>query len=144
MSKHTCQEEIFQGAGFRFKACGRGAKYEYEGKHYCGTHHPPTVQAKRDAKRDEWMRRLDAERAARERNARAMAEQKRRADCFPALLEALQAWLALDRNFAAASDQHIAELIAEGAASAPIAKAVQMSRAAIAAATAQAGEVSHG
>lgn len=90
MSKHTCQERVFQGAGFGFKDCGRGAKYDYEGKHYCGTHHPPTVQAKRDAKRDEWMRRLDAERAARERNARAMAEQKRRADCFPALLEALQ------------------------------------------------------
>ena len=122
MSKYTCQEGIFQSAGFRFKACGRGAKYEYEGKHYCGTHHPPTVQAKRDAKHDEWMRRLDAERAARERNARAMAEQKRRADCFPALLEALQYAI-----------RQVPEL-----------GTVPGISAAIAAATAQAGEVSHG
>ena len=31
--------------------CGVGAAYEFEGRHYCKTHHPPTAQARADARK---------------------------------------------------------------------------------------------
>jgi len=36
-------------SGFRESFCGRTAKYEHDGRHFCKTHHPPTVQEKRVA-----------------------------------------------------------------------------------------------
>jgi hypothetical protein len=53
----------------------------------------------------------------------------------PDLLEALRAFMALDRDFATASDRHLREIIAEQRASAPLVKAVIAARAAIAKAT---------
>lgn len=42
------------GGGYRPPACGRRAKYERNGKHYCGTHDPVAMQAKRDARSHAW------------------------------------------------------------------------------------------
>jgi hypothetical protein len=53
----------------------------------------------------------------------------------PELLEALRAFMALDRDFSAASDRHLREIVAEQRASAPLVKAVIAARAAIAKAT---------
>ena len=33
-----------------YYSCGRAAKFEHDGAHYCKTHHPPNVKAKRIAK----------------------------------------------------------------------------------------------
>jgi hypothetical protein len=65
---------------------------------------------------------------ASEANARLIA-------AAPDLLEALRAFMALDRDFSTASDRHLREIIAEQRASAPLVKAVIAARAAIAKAT---------
>lgn len=44
----TCCHIVYVGLLPRGHACGRSANYEHEGKHYCKTHHPPTVKAKAD------------------------------------------------------------------------------------------------
>lgn len=89
--KHTCCGKVW--SGFRHDDCGRGAKYEHEGKWYCKTHHPPTVQAKSDARNvkweAEWKARSEREQAARD----AEVEQKRRADCHDQLVAALRSAL---------------------------------------------------
>jgi hypothetical protein len=43
INKPKCEARIFGDWG-RSHQCGRGAKYEYDGKHYCKTHHPPEVK----------------------------------------------------------------------------------------------------
>ena len=59
MMKPSCQALVTRGW-----VCGVGARYEFEGKHYCKTHHPPTAQAKADAQQtirnEEWLARNDA------------------------------------------------------------------------------------
>ena len=74
----------------RGHACGRTGAYEHEGKHYCKMHHPPTVKAKREAKHAKWIAEAQAKRAAEKQLLDRMSEQKRRAECFHDLLEALQ------------------------------------------------------
>lgn len=49
-----------------------------------------------------------------------------------ALIEAVESFVALDRTFVTATDAQLAELIAEQRQSAPVARAVQKARAAIA------------
>ena len=56
--KHTCREEVFRD--YRFRVCGKTAKYERDGKWYCSTHDPVAKQA-RD---DKFSAKIDAERAA--------------------------------------------------------------------------------
>ena len=43
--KPSCQALVTRGW-----VCGVGARYEFEGRHYCKTHHPPTAQARDDAR----------------------------------------------------------------------------------------------
>lgn len=87
MSAHTCPATVYDPTGWgRGHECGRKAVYEHEGKHYCKTHHPPTVQAKRDAKHAEWQRRWNADHAAAKAKQEALAEQARRAGLYDELL----------------------------------------------------------
>jgi hypothetical protein len=84
--KHKCCEMVWAQGSYRGYPCGKGANYEHEGKHYCKTHHPPTITAKRDAERDRQNRLWDIRRE-REQSARdAAAEQKRRADAYEGLI----------------------------------------------------------
>jgi uncharacterized Zn finger protein (UPF0148 family) len=74
-AKHKCQVEVWNRYHYRSYPCGRTAKAEKDGKHYCGIHDPAKVDAKR------------AEREAR------YAEQKnewRLQSAAPDMLEALQ------------------------------------------------------
>jgi hypothetical protein len=51
-TKHTCCAKISDNDRWRpyYHSCGKNAKYEREGKFYCGTHDPVAVAAKRDAR----------------------------------------------------------------------------------------------
>lgn len=63
--KHTCCGR--KHGGLVGITCRHKAAYEYEGRWYCKTHHPPTMQAKRDARDAEWKAQFDARRRERER-----------------------------------------------------------------------------
>lgn len=83
--KYTCQGRVSKGDYFT-SACGRSAAYEHDGKHFCKTHHPPTVKAKNEAKHAEWVAKFECKQVVREESRVAAIERQRRADCFPALL----------------------------------------------------------
>lgn len=87
-AQHTCAGKIFRG--YRYYSCSNKASHEHEGTMYCKTHHPPTVQAKREKKLAEYEAESRRRAAAYKAEADAKAEMKRRAECFPDLLEALQ------------------------------------------------------
>ena len=89
MSKPTCVGRVWSGYGGWYP-CGRGAAYEFEGKHYCKTHHPPSAKEKekgREAKR-KTQAREEQERLLKV--AAHKAEIQRRADLYPQLLEAVK------------------------------------------------------
>lgn len=71
-------------------ACGKNAKFERDGKHYCGTHDPVAIRARRDKKNAQYDAEYNQRREVEKAKAAALAEQKRRADCFDDLLAALQ------------------------------------------------------
>ena len=85
--KPKCCGLVSPAGAWRNYTCGKNASMEHEGKHYCKTHHPPTVRAKREASnaklRAEWEAQRVREQAARD----AAAEQKRRADAYDQLVE---------------------------------------------------------
>ena len=87
-AQHKCCGQVFKG--WIHYSCGKAAGYEHQGSHFCKIHHPPSVEAKAKAKAAawdaEWKRKTEAQAAAR---AEA-AEQKRRAELFPELLDALK------------------------------------------------------
>ena len=96
MSEHKCEGKVW---GYtKYLPCGKTARYEHEGRWYCKRHHPPTVEAKLDARNKKWEEdsrsRLQAAKEANE----ARAEMQRRAAAYDgliaqrdALLEALRA-----------------------------------------------------
>lgn len=51
MNRHTCCASIWDKYSFRSNACGKTAKMEHEGKHYCGIH-DPLKNAKKAAERE--------------------------------------------------------------------------------------------
>jgi hypothetical protein len=79
--------------------CDKKAKYEHKGKWYCKTHHPPTVKAKKEARDERWRNEWAEEREQLEQQEAQRAEQKRRADLYPELLEALKAILEAKSDF---------------------------------------------
>lgn len=85
-TEHTCVGKIWDE--HRHYSCGKKAKYEHEGKWYCKTHHPPTVQAKNDARNERWRKEWAEQRERSKQQEAQRAEQKRRADLYPELLEA--------------------------------------------------------
>jgi hypothetical protein len=104
--KHKCCAKVYTPDTISGYTCGRGAAYEHEGRHYCKTHHPPTVKAKREESNAAWQLKFQAEQDARKKADAERAEQKRRAECFPELLEALQEVMAwgTDENYVRAKD----------------------------------------
>lgn len=80
--KHKCCGMVWAGWLGGNQACGKNALHEHDGKWYCKKHHPPTINAKEDARRAKWA--AEAERSSQER--KAAAEQKRRADAYEGLI----------------------------------------------------------
>jgi len=88
---HTCSGQIFQG--LRHHGCINKGKLEHNGKWYCGTHHPPTIEAKRKEKNEAYIARIHRENESYKQRIAALTEQKRRADLYPELLVALENYM---------------------------------------------------
>ncbi len=67
-------------------ACTKKAKFEREGKWYCGIHDPVARSEKSEARFEKWK----AEYQEKEKALSAAGEQKRRADLYDELVEALE------------------------------------------------------
>lgn len=89
-TKYTCCGRISLGAFYGSKLCGKTAKFDRDGKHYCGTHDPVTIAEKDAIKNAAWKAKYEAIHAARDAAKAKQAEIERRADCYTELLEALQ------------------------------------------------------
>jgi len=84
VTKPKCAASVWHGFGFskcRYNAVIDG---------YCKIHHPPTVEARRKARHAKWQRQLDAKMQSRAIAEAAETERVRRAECFFALVEALE------------------------------------------------------
>ena len=68
MSKHTCCASVrVNGFAFsRYTTCGCNAKFEHDGKHYCGKHYPPAVKARQDKSMDEYRQKIALQNSIRE------------------------------------------------------------------------------
>ena len=86
-TQHKCCGNV---GTWRFEACGKNAKFDRDGKHYCGTHDPVSKDARLEAKRVVWRVEHEQHIAAHNKKTALAAEQKRRADCYDDLLEALK------------------------------------------------------
>ena len=84
MSEHRCEGAVW--IHMRYFPCGKTARHEHEGRWYCKRHHPPTMQAKLDARNKQ----LEEDRksrlqAAKEANE-ARAEMQRKAAAYDGLI----------------------------------------------------------
>ncbi len=95
-NKHRCSGKVWNGS-WRTQ-CGKNAKYEHNGLYYCKSHHPPSV-AERDAERTRLSElKWAAQCSANDKRAKEQAEQKRRADMYDDLLEALKDAIKREHN----------------------------------------------
>ena len=85
--KPKCCGLVSPAGAWRNYTCGKNASMEHEGKHYCKTHHPPTVRAKREASNAKLRAKWEAQRVREQAARDAAAEQKRRADAYDQLVE---------------------------------------------------------
>jgi hypothetical protein len=95
-TEHTCVGRIWDG--YSSYSCGKKAKYEHEGKWYCKTHHPPTVQAKTDARNEKYEKERAEQRKRLAQQEAQRVEQKRRAELYPELLEVLKEIMSWEEN----------------------------------------------
>ena len=89
--KHTCREEVFRD--YRFRVCGKTAKYERDGKWYCGTHDPVAKQARDDKFSAKIAAELAASTAAHKERQLATAALEWMREHMPGALEVLSAKL---------------------------------------------------
>lgn len=75
---HYCSGEVYEARSMSFYSCSRKAKFERNGKWYCGTHDPVTKKEKQEAKLNAF-------------KAKIKEDQKRRAieECAHEMLELL-------------------------------------------------------
>ena len=88
--KHTCCGASWAKGSYRPKTCGKTAKFERDGKWYCGTHDPVAIEAKRVKQNAEFQAKWDARTAAQEAAEAKRKETQRRANCFDELVDALK------------------------------------------------------
>lgn len=89
--KHTCCKKLYVGEySMTTYECGKTAKVERDGKHYCGTHDPVAIKARDDKRSMVFRQKYEAECDYRRKNAESAAEQKRRADCYDDLFHNLR------------------------------------------------------
>ena len=129
MNAKKCSERI--SGRFHSYQCSKSGKIERDGRWYCGTHDPVRIKEKREESTRKWSERFRAQRSASEQREKDEAEQKRRADLFPELLEQLEKLLgmfeseihneydgtsALESRLAEADEARVAITKARGAA----------------------------
>lgn len=86
--KHKCNVTVYPSerwGGFHGHPCGNTASVEHEGTWYCRIHSPEAVERRRAESDARWK----AQRQADEQRRAEAAEQIRRADLFPQLVDAL-------------------------------------------------------
>ena len=88
MNAKKCSERI--SGRFHSYQCSKSGKIERDGRWYCGTHDPVRIKEKREERDRKWSEGFRAQREDSEQRERDEAEQKRRADLFPELLDALE------------------------------------------------------
>ena len=92
--KHDCCASVSPGTySFRHSKCSKTAKYERDGKWYCGTHDPVAIKARDDARNEKWrIERAENKAQANEKDATEKL-QAHKAACFDELLEALKVFV---------------------------------------------------
>ncbi len=88
-----CCAIMWPKGSYRGRKCTNTAKVEHEGKHYCGKHDPVAIVEREAAKTAERLSQWAKENAASKAKSAALAEQKRRADCYDDLLNELESVL---------------------------------------------------
>lgn len=88
--KQMCCATSYSGSSFFGHKCGKTANVERDGKHYCGIHDPVRRSENQQAKREQWRAEYQAKQKQWAKEKADADEQKRRADCYPDLLGALQ------------------------------------------------------
>jgi hypothetical protein len=79
VTKQRCCKQIMRGS--HFYRCTRNGTLTYKGKMYCKSHHPPTVDAKANARQKEYSAKLDAKiNAAKELQQKANGYDKLKAE----------------------------------------------------------------
>ena len=73
----TCCGRVWPAGAMNSAMCGVTAKCEHNGKHYCKTHHPPSVQAKREARHAHYKAEFD-ERCSASDAAQSAADAQRK------------------------------------------------------------------
>lgn len=87
-TKKQCCHKSF--ATWPAKRCKNTGVLEFGGDHYCKMHHPPTVQEKKRKQAAAFDAKFKADLARKKVAFEEATEQKRRADLYPELLEALK------------------------------------------------------
>lgn len=72
MEKQKCAGRTYDNISRLFGRCQHNGSLEHDGKMWCKTHHPPTVEAKEKAKSAKW----EAEYQARKENDRRQAIER--------------------------------------------------------------------
>ena len=85
--KHTCCAAM---GTFFTQTCGKNAKFERDGKWYCGTHDPVAFAAKREERNAAYAAKWQAMNARHSEEAAKRKETQRRSDCFDELVDALK------------------------------------------------------
>lgn len=87
--KPKCCAKVY-GGGYWPHSCGRNAKVERDGRHYCGTHDPEAVKLRREKNNAEWQAKHNAERALWAEQRRLREQEKFKASMFDEMLDALK------------------------------------------------------
>lgn len=85
MTEHKCVKVMWGGVAA--VSCGRSGKYEHEGKWYCKQHHPPTLKAKDEARREKWRQEVEDRRNADEARMKLERELELKAAAYDRLVE---------------------------------------------------------
>lgn len=88
--KPTCCGRMSLGGYRGAKLCGVTAKFERDGRHYCGIHDPVAREAREDVKIAKRLAIWSAKNAAYDAGRAKQAELERRSGCFDDLREALE------------------------------------------------------
>ena len=102
MSEHKCAGEVWDR--FHFRPCDRAGSYEHEGRWYCKPHHPPTEQAKRDARDKKFREDFESRQQASREAEKAHAEMQRKAAAYDGLIAQRDALLEALKEIVAATD----------------------------------------
>jgi len=82
-----CEERIFHARGMNGYRCQNAGRFEHDGHHYCGTHHPPSIEKRKAEKAEAERRAFLSREKLRKQQFSEMVERDRRAAAFEPLVE---------------------------------------------------------